>query len=40
VSTEGAGSTFTLRLPLRSTNAVKLNGGTQQPAMARSARRQ
>jgi two-component system sensor histidine kinase SenX3 len=40
VSTEGAGSTFTLRLPLRSTKAVKLNGGTQQPAMARSARRQ
>jgi two-component system sensor histidine kinase SenX3 len=39
VSTEGAGSTFTLRLPLRSTNAVKLNGGTL-PAMARSARRQ
>jgi two-component system, OmpR family, sensor histidine kinase SenX3 len=39
VSKEGAGSTFTLRLPLRPTNAVKVNGGTL-PAMARSARRQ
>ncbi len=38
VSTEGAGSTFTLRLPLRP-NAVSLRGGTV-PAMARSARRQ
>jgi two-component system, OmpR family, sensor histidine kinase SenX3 len=38
VSKEGAGSTFTLRLPLRSTNAVTVNGGTL-PAMARSARR-
>jgi len=38
-STEGAGSTFTLRLPLRPTNAVKINGSTL-PAMARSARRQ
>jgi two-component system sensor histidine kinase SenX3 len=37
VSTEGAGSTFTLRLPLRSTKAVTVNGGTL-PAM--SARRQ
>ncbi len=39
VSKEGAGSTFTLRLPLRPTNAVTINGGTL-PAMARSARRQ
>ncbi len=39
VSKEGAGSTFTLRLPLRPTNAVTVNGGTL-PAMARSARRQ
>jgi two-component system, OmpR family, sensor histidine kinase SenX3 len=39
LSTEGAGSTFTLRLPLRPTNAVTVNGGTL-PAMARSARRQ
>jgi two-component system, OmpR family, sensor histidine kinase SenX3 len=40
VSKEGAGSTFTLRLPLRRpTNAVTVNGGTL-PAMARSARRQ
>jgi two-component system, OmpR family, sensor histidine kinase SenX3 len=39
VSKEGAGSTFTLRLPLRPTNAVMVNGGTL-PAMARSARRQ
>ena len=39
VSKEGAGSTFTLRLPLRPTNAVTLNGGTL-PAMAQSARRQ
>jgi two-component system sensor histidine kinase SenX3 len=38
ISTEGAGSTFTLRLPLRPTNAVMVNG--TQPAMARSARRQ
>ena len=38
VSKEGAGSTFTLRLPLRPTNAVTINGGTL-PAMARSARR-
>jgi two-component system sensor histidine kinase SenX3 len=37
VSTEGAGSTFTLRLPLRP-DAVSMNGGTV-PAMARSARR-
>ena len=37
VSTEGAGSTFTLRLPLRS-DAVRVRGGTV-PAMARSARR-
>ena len=37
VSTEGAGSTFTLRLPLRS-DAVTVRGGTV-PAMARSARR-
>jgi two-component system sensor histidine kinase SenX3 len=42
VSKEGAGSTFTLRLPLRPTNAVTVNGGTprSEPAMARSARRQ
>jgi two-component system, OmpR family, sensor histidine kinase SenX3 len=40
VSKEGAGSTFTLRLPLRPTNAVTVNGGTTLPAMARSARRQ
>jgi two-component system, OmpR family, sensor histidine kinase SenX3 len=42
VSKEGAGSTFTLKLPLRPTNAVMVNGGTQraEPAMARSARRQ
>jgi two-component system, OmpR family, sensor histidine kinase SenX3 len=39
VSTEGAGSTFTLKLPLRPTNAVPLNGNTL-PTMARSARRQ
>ena len=39
VSKEGAGSTFTLRLPLRATNAVTVNGGTL-PVMARSARRQ
>ncbi len=39
VSKEGAGSTFTLRLPLRPTNAVTVNGGTL-PVMARSARRQ
>jgi two-component system, OmpR family, sensor histidine kinase SenX3 len=39
VSKEGSGSTFTLRLPLRPTNAVKVSGGTL-PAMARSARRQ
>jgi two-component system, OmpR family, sensor histidine kinase SenX3 len=39
VSKEGAGSTFTLKLPLRPTNAVMVNGGTL-PAMARSARRQ
>jgi two-component system sensor histidine kinase SenX3 len=37
-STEGAGSTFTLRLPLRP-DAVTFSGGTV-PAMARSARRQ
>jgi two-component system, OmpR family, sensor histidine kinase SenX3 len=37
-STEGAGSTFTLRLPLRP-DAVTISGGTV-PAMARSARRQ
>jgi two-component system, OmpR family, sensor histidine kinase SenX3 len=37
-STEGAGSTFTLRLPLRP-DAVTIRGGTV-PAMARSARRQ
>ncbi len=37
VSTEGAGSTFTLRLPLRS-DAVRVRGGTV-PTMARSARR-
>src|SRR5580692_4536784 len=36
--TEGAGSTFTLRLPLRP-DAVTFSGGTV-PAMARSARRQ
>jgi two-component system, OmpR family, sensor histidine kinase SenX3 len=39
VSKEGAGSTFTLRLPVRPTNAVTVSGGTL-PAMARSARRQ
>jgi two-component system, OmpR family, sensor histidine kinase SenX3 len=39
VSKEGAGSTFTLRLPLRPNNAVTVSGGTL-PAMARSARRQ
>src|SRR5215469_6920170 len=39
ISKEGAGSTFTLKLPLRPTNAVMVNGGTL-PAMARSARRQ
>ena len=39
VSKEGAGSTFTLRLPVRPTNAVTVNGGTL-PVMARSARRQ
>jgi two-component system, OmpR family, sensor histidine kinase SenX3 len=39
VSKEGAGSTFTLRLPLRPNNAVTVGGGTL-PAMARSARRQ
>jgi two-component system sensor histidine kinase SenX3 len=39
VSKESAGSTFTLRLPLRPTNVVMVNGGTL-PAMARSARRQ
>ncbi len=42
-SKEGAGSTFTLRLPLRRpTKAVTVNGGTPrtEPAMARSARRQ
>jgi two-component system, OmpR family, sensor histidine kinase SenX3 len=38
LSTEGAGSTFTLRLPLR-LDAVTVRGGTL-PAMARSARRQ
>jgi two-component system, OmpR family, sensor histidine kinase SenX3 len=38
VSTEGAGSTFTLRLPLRP-DAVGMSNGTV-PAMARSARRQ
>jgi two-component system, OmpR family, sensor histidine kinase SenX3 len=37
VSTEGAGSTFTLRLPLRP-QAVSVHGGNV-PAMARSARR-
>jgi two-component system, OmpR family, sensor histidine kinase SenX3 len=37
-STEGQGSTFTLRLPLRP-DAVTIRGGTV-PAMARSARRQ
>jgi len=37
-STEGKGSTFTLRLPLRP-DAVTIRGGTV-PAMARSARRQ
>jgi two-component system, OmpR family, sensor histidine kinase SenX3 len=37
-STEGEGSTFTLRLPLRP-DAVTIRGGTV-PAMARSARRQ
>jgi len=42
VSKEGAGSTFTLRLPLRPTNAVTVSGGNprSEPAMARSARRQ
>ncbi len=39
LSTEGAGSTFTLRLPLGPTSAVTVSGGTL-PAMARSARRQ
>jgi two-component system sensor histidine kinase SenX3 len=39
VSKEGAGSTFTLRLPVRPTNAVTVNGGAL-PVMARSARRQ
>jgi two-component system, OmpR family, sensor histidine kinase SenX3 len=39
VSKEGSGSTFTLRLPLRPTNAVTVSAGTL-PAMARSARRQ
>ena len=39
LSTEGAGSTFTLRLPLRPSDAVTASGGTA-PAMARSARRQ
>ncbi|HEX4657959.1 MAG TPA: ATP-binding protein [Streptosporangiaceae bacterium] len=39
ISKEGAGSTFTLKLPLRPTNAVMVNGGTL-PVMARSARRQ
>jgi two-component system, OmpR family, sensor histidine kinase SenX3 len=38
LSSEGAGSTFTLRLPLR-LDAVTVRGGTL-PAMARSARRQ
>jgi two-component system sensor histidine kinase SenX3 len=38
LSTEGAGSTFTLRLPLR-VDAVTVRGGTV-PVMARSARRQ
>ena len=38
LSTEGAGSTFTLRLPLR-VDAVTVRGGTL-PVMARSARRQ
>jgi two-component system sensor histidine kinase SenX3 len=39
LSTEGTGSTFTLRLPLRPTTAVTVNGGTP-PVMARPARRQ
>jgi two-component system, OmpR family, sensor histidine kinase SenX3 len=38
LSTEGAGSTFTLRLPLHSTEAVAVGGGTV-PTMARSRRK-
>jgi two-component system sensor histidine kinase SenX3 len=38
LSTEGAGSTFTLRLPLHSTDAVTVGGGSA-PALARSRRK-
>jgi hypothetical protein len=38
VSTEGAGSNFTLRLPLHSTDAVGVGGGSI-PTLARSRRK-